>query len=80
MSKYIYVTNINSALGPPGKPKGPLDVSDIRAEGCKLKWNKPEDDGGQPVEYYVIERMDTDTGKWLPVNTTSGTEADVRIK
>ena len=36
-------------LGPPSRPKGPLEVSDVTKNGCKLKWNKPEDDGGLPI-------------------------------
>jgi hypothetical protein len=63
--------------GKPSKPKGPLKVSDITSEGCKLKWNKPEDDGGEPIDHYVIERMDTDTGRWVPVGTSKTPEADV---
>lgn len=29
-------------LDKPGKPKGPLNVTDVHKEGCKLKWQKPE--------------------------------------
>lgn len=61
----------------PSKPKGPLKVSDVTAEGCKLKWDKPEDDGGEPVTAYLVERMDVDTGRWVPVTTTKTPEADV---
>ena len=57
-------------LSKPSKPKGPLEVSDVTAEGCKLKWDKPEDDGGEPVDHYVIERMDVDTGRWVPCGTS----------
>lgn len=64
-------------LSKPSKPKGPLQVSDVTADGCKLKWDKPEDDGGEPVEGYVVERMDTETGRWVPVCTTKLPEADV---
>jgi len=64
-------------LSSPSKPKGPLDVSDVTAEGCKLKWEPPEDDGGEPIENYVVERMDTDTGRWVPVCTTKKPEADI---
>lgn len=49
----------------------------MKADGCKLKWEAPEDDGGEPVESYVVERMDTDTGRWVPVCTTKTPEADV---
>lgn len=51
----------------PSKPKGPLKVSDVTAESVKLKWEPPEDDGGEPVDHYVVERMDLDTGRWVPV-------------
>lgn len=61
----------------PSKPKGPLEVSDVTAEGVHLKWDKPEDDGGEPIDHYVIERMDTDTGRWVPVCTSKLPEADV---
>lgn len=64
-------------LSKPGKPKGPLKVSDVTSEGCKLQWSPPEDDGGQPIDNYVVERMDTDTGRWVQVCTTKGTEAEV---
>lgn len=64
-------------LSKPSKPKGPLKVSDVKADGCKLQWDAPEDDGGLPVEGYVVERMDTETGRWVPVCETKGPEADV---
>ncbi|ERL85176.1 hypothetical protein D910_02598 [Dendroctonus ponderosae] len=66
-----------SVVTKPGKPKGPLKVSDVSAEGCKLKWEAPEDDGGEPVTGYVVERMDVETGRWVPVTTTKTPEADV---
>lgn len=43
-----------TVAGPPSKPKGPLDISDVKANGCKLKWKKPEDDGGMPVDHYEV--------------------------
>lgn len=46
----------------PSPPNGPLKVSDVYAEGCKLSWKPPDDDGGQPVEKYVVEKMDEATG------------------
>jgi hypothetical protein len=36
--------------GPPGRPKGPLEVADITKNSAKLAWKEPEDDGGQPIE------------------------------
>ncbi|CAG2161698.1 unnamed protein product [Oppiella nova] len=65
-------------LSKPGKPKGPLQVNDVHAEGCKLKWEKPEDDGGEPISGYVVEKMDVDTGRWVPVTTVREPEAEVK--
>ncbi len=47
-------------------PEGPLVISDVHKEGCALKWKPPEDDGGAPVEYYEVEKMDADTGEFKP--------------
>lgn len=55
-----------TVLDKPGKPEGPLKISDIHKEGCTLKWNAPQDDGGIPIEYYQVEKMDTETGRWVP--------------
>jgi len=47
-------------------PEGPLQVSDVHKEGCKLKWKRPKDDGGTPIEYYQVDKMDPETGCWVP--------------
>lgn len=59
-------------LGKPSPPKGPLKVEDVTKTGCKLKWEKPEDDGGVPIKEYEIEKMDTATGKWVRVGRCPG--------
>lgn len=38
----------------------------MHKEGCKLKWNKPKDDGGLPLSSYIVEKMDVTTGRWVP--------------
>lgn len=51
-----------TVLGKPSTPNGPLKVSDVNKHGCKLKWEKPDDDGGTPIDYYQIEKLDPLTG------------------
>ena len=53
-------------LGAPSRPLGPLEVVDVRAKKATVKWNRPEDDGGSPITGYVLEKMDLDTGIWVP--------------
>jgi len=66
-----------TVLSAPSKPKGPLKVTDVTKKGCKLEWEKPEDDGGLPVKEYLVEKMDTATGRWMPVGRTKDTDMDV---
>jgi len=68
--------NLN-VIGKPSKPEGPLKVSDVTAEGCHLKWSEPIDDGGLPIDHYQIERLDPETGRWVPCGKSKGTEFDV---
>ncbi len=64
-------------ISKPSAPEGPLEVSDIHSEGCKLKWRKPKDDGGLPIEHYLVEKYDPDTGVWLPVGKSDVPEMEV---
>ncbi|XP_076356741.1 twitchin-like [Tachypleus tridentatus] len=64
-------------LDKPAPPEAPLEVSGVHAEGCRLKWNPPKDDGGEPLDHYGVDKMDTETGRWLPVGRTSKLEMDV---
>ena len=32
-----------TVLDKPGKPRGPLEVSNVTEEGCNLEWKPPED-------------------------------------
>lgn len=62
-------------LAAPSKPKGPLKVSDVTKNACKLAWQPPEDDGGKPITGYVVEKLDK--GRWVPVGRTKDAEMDV---
>ena len=43
------------------------------------RWKEPLDDGGSPITGYVLEKMDTATGRWTQCAKTDGAlEADVK--
>ena len=46
----------------PSPPEGPLEVSDVYKDRCRLSWKPSKDDGGLPIEHYLVEAMDTKTG------------------
>jgi len=49
----------------------------VTKNSAKLKWEKPEDDGGTPIEYYEIEKLDPLTGHWVPCGRSTEPEATV---
>lgn len=61
--------NVNvDFLGPPEKPKGPLITTqdqDIGEPHVILHWKAPDDDGGSPIDCYVVEKQDTSSGRWV---------------
>jgi hypothetical protein len=53
-------------LGPPKSPRGPLEATDVTKDSCVLKFKPPEDEGDCAPTGYVVEKMDTKTGLWIP--------------
>lgn len=53
-------------LDKPTPPRGPLEPEEVRADHVKVKWRRPEDNGGSDITGYVLEKMDMDTGRWIP--------------
>jgi len=52
--------------GRPSAPKGPLEASDVFEDHLTLDWKPPEDDGGEPISHYEVERQDARDGLWVP--------------
>lgn len=75
----------------PGSPKGPLTAVDITGEELTLKWMSPEDNGGEKINNYIVEKRKAGTKKWQKVssfvntpeclvkNLEPGTEYEFRV-
>ena len=57
-----------------------MKVSDVTKNGCKVAWEKPEDDGGKPITGYVLEKLDKATGWWMPVGKAPADATDFDVK
>ncbi|OTF74282.1 hypothetical protein BLA29_005203, partial [Euroglyphus maynei] len=68
-----------NVLSAPSAPEGPLQVEDVHKEGCKLKWKKPKDDGGVPIDHYQVEKMDKETGRWIRVGKASANNPEIEV-
>ena len=69
-----------TVLSVPGKPMGPIWVTNVTANSCHLEWKPPKDDGGDPIKYYTVEKMDTEKGSILEANKGSTQEKSNLIK
>lgn len=50
----------------PGQPIGPLKPEEVRADHIKVSWKKPKDNGGSEITGYIVEKMELDSGQWIP--------------
>ena len=66
-------------LGPPGPPEGPLEVTGVHKEGCKIKWKPPKDDGGRPIKKYKLEKLDCESGNWSPCGEVDGDKLELEL-
>ena len=51
----------------PSVPLGPLEVTDVYSNSCRLQWQPPKDDGGLPIKHYLVEMQEVGTNKWTEV-------------
>jgi hypothetical protein len=51
-------------LSAPGRCVGPIQVKDVTKDSAVISWKKPEDDGGKPIDSYIVEKRDKATGVW----------------
>lgn len=61
-------------LDKPTSPIGPLVAEEVRADHITVKWKKPADNGGSDITGYTLEKMDTDTGRWIPAGEVGPNE------
>ncbi|XP_062996289.1 immunoglobulin-like and fibronectin type III domain-containing protein 1 [Elgaria multicarinata webbii] len=56
----------------PQPPVGPIEVVDCSTSGITIQWKPPKDDGGKPVQRYIIERQQVGRKTWLTLGETRG--------
>jgi hypothetical protein len=42
-------------LGPPSRPRGPLEIKEVTKSSVTLSWTPPEDTGGRDITYVHID-------------------------
>ena len=52
-----------NVLDHPGKPEGPLEILNLDAESCTLRWKEPKDNGGAEVTNFIVEKREAGSEK-----------------
>jgi len=69
-----------NVMVPPQKPKGPMRIDGVYAEGCTVMWSPPEDNGGSPVTHYIIEKVQGNGENFIPCGRVNASENSADIK
>jgi len=68
-------------LDVPSAPIGPLRVKNMTASDCDLEWKAPKDDGGMPIQYYIVEMCDESAGaRWTACGETNGAVLNYHVE
>ncbi|NXJ05073.1 IGFN1 protein, partial [Odontophorus gujanensis] len=54
----------------PQPPAGPMKIVGSSANDVTIQWNPPKDDGGKPVQNYIIEKQQVGKSDWVALGET----------
>ncbi|NXJ85231.1 IGFN1 protein, partial [Trogon melanurus] len=54
----------------PQPPAGPIKIVESSADNITIEWQPPKDDGGKPVQNYIVERQQVGKSDWVPLGET----------
>uniref|UniRef100_A0A6Q2Z657 Titin n=1 Tax=Esox lucius TaxID=8010 RepID=A0A6Q2Z657_ESOLU len=54
----------------PGPPTGPIKIEEVSCDYIVMSWESPENDGGVPINNYIVEAKDTTGTSWVELAAT----------
>ncbi|KGL80828.1 Immunoglobulin-like and fibronectin type III domain-containing protein 1, partial [Tinamus guttatus] len=60
-------------IGKPEQPTGPIKVIESSSNDITIQWKPPKDDGGKPVQSYIIQMQQVGKDDWVTVGETPKT-------
>lgn len=63
---------IKNQFDVPSAPRGPLEIYGMTDTTCFIKWVVPANNGGSPINEYLVERRELSKKAWQKVGTVDG--------
>lgn len=60
----------------PGKP----EIVDYDNRMVQLKWDPPKNDGGAPIEKYIVQKKDKFSPEWEKIAESKGPEPSAKVE
>lgn len=54
----------------PGPPTGPIKLDEVSCDYVLFSWDAPENDGGVPINNYIVEMRETTGTSWMELAAT----------
>ncbi|VDL91668.1 unnamed protein product [Schistocephalus solidus] len=70
--------SLNRPISAPSAPDQPLKIVPVDDTSAQLTWRPPFDDGGSPLDSYIVQSSHGKARDWQPVGTTKDTTLTVR--
>lgn len=67
-------------LDKPTPPEGEPEATKVRENCATIAFRPPKDDGGCPILGYVVEKMDTETGRWVGAGECGPDSTEFEVK
>ena len=65
-------------LDEPSQPHKP-EIVDYNEQGVELEWKAPDNDGGAPIEKYIIEKKDATKPEWEVATEVPGNQLKGKV-
>lgn len=77
-SLLYYILHAISIVDEPGKPGRP-ELKNWDKDFVDLEWTPPKDDGGAPIEKYIVQMRDKEGRQWVDVAKVPGDRTATKV-